>query len=329
MLAAQTAHQTRLRKLFRSGAADTVPAICRLPQDEYLEATDAAFQTWLDASLAALLPRHVEAEHPVTFRPWLLEFWPLGVHFVDVLFGAAVYRQDGQFWAEYLDLPLERLTAPLLEEAPPVRWMLACMRRALARMPEDMMLTTPVFSSPLNILVNLYGPAAVEAFGAPDARLARAIAMVRDTIAGLHRLVRHEFPSPRVRHYAASHRFTPEGFGHICGCTTQLLGPHAYAALVAPADEAILRVYPEGGTIHLCGHHTQHIPCWRRMKALRGVQLNDAAADDFAAYFRGLRPDQILYVTPTDTMPIERILSISGGRRVVLQTLVDRPIPSP
>ena len=325
--ATQNAHRSRLERFFRDGVAEPVPVICRLPQDEYLDATDAAFQAWLEASLGALLPRRAEAENPLTFRPWMIEFWPLGVHFVDLLFGATVSCQDGQFWADYLKLPMEQLTAPALEESQPVRWMLACMHSALARMPEDMMLTTPVFSSPLNILVNLYGPAAVEAFGAPDARLAGAIAAVRDTIAGLHRLVRREFPSPRVRHYAASHRFTPDGFGHICGCTTHLLGPQAYAALVAPADEAILRVYPEGGTIHLCGHHTQHIPCWRRMEALRGVQLNDAAADDFADYFKGLRPDQILYVTPTEAMPIERILSISGGRRIVLQALLDRPIP--
>jgi len=122
-----------------------------------------------------------------------------------------------------------------------------------------------------------------------------------------------------VRFYASCSRYAPDGVGHICGCSTQLLGPEAYARYFAPLDVRVLRAYPNGGTIHLCGRHTQHIPCWRAMPALRGVQLNDAAADDFAAYFAGLRDDQVIYLAPTERMSIGRILEISGGQRVVLQ----------
>ena len=71
--------------------------------------------------------------------------------------------------------------------------------------------------------------------------------------------------------------------------------------------------------IHLCGAHAQHIPVWREMKALKSVQLNDRAAEDFEAFWRGLREDQIVYVNPTARMTTARILEISAGRRVIFQ----------
>ncbi len=61
------------------------------------------------------------------------------------------------------------------------------------------------------------------------------------------------------------------------------------------------------------------------MAALKSVQLNDRAADDFELYWRGLRDDQLIYVGPTAAMPLERILAISGGRRLVLQCLLKGP----
>ena len=68
----------------------------------------------------------------------------------------------------------------------------------------------------------------------------------------------------------------------------------------------------------MCGVHTQHTPVWRKMGALRAVQVNDRAAEDLGRYFGELRPDQILYVNPCEGMPMERILEITGGRRLVL-----------
>jgi hypothetical protein len=76
--------------------------------------------------------------------------------------------------------------------------------------------------------------------------------------------------------------------------------------------------------IHLCGDHDHHIPVWREMGTLRAVQMNDRAAADLELYFTGLRTDQILYVDPCEQMPMERILSITGGKRLVL--VADRPV---
>ncbi len=77
--------------------------------------------------------------------------------------------------------------------------------------------------------------------------------------------------------------------------------------------------YPNGGHIHLCGRHTQHIPTWRDMPSLHAVQLNDAAADALPAYFEGLRQDQIIYIGPTETMTIEKIIAVTGGQRIIIQ----------
>ena len=85
-----------------------------------------------------------------------------------------------------------------------------------------------------------------------------------------------------------------------------------------PLDDALLGDYSRGGMIHLCGTHTQHIPAFRDMKHLRALQVNDRASWDLEAYLKGLRDDQVVYVCPCPEMPVEKILEVSGGRRVVL-----------
>jgi hypothetical protein len=304
-----------------------VPVICPLGQREYLNAEPACVEPWLKASVDAIEAGLEAAAHPVTFRPLMIEFWPLGVHFVDALFGARVYETGDNFWSDPLPGGLADLSPIDVAAHPLVTWAMEVIARLMGDLPPQVQLATPVFASPLNIAVNILGERCLTDLSAPGPGELRGMAAITDAIASLHLLARERFPGERLRFYASSGRYAPDGFGHICGCTTQLVGPETYARYVAPLDAQVLAVYPEGGTIHLCGHHTQHIPCWRAMEDLRGVQLNDAAADDFEAYFRGLRDDQIIYIGPTAAMPIDRILSISGGRRIILQALLDEPVP--
>lgn len=326
-VAVQQSHRRLLGELFAGRAAQCVPSVARIAQCEYLDATPDRFAAWLDTSIEALDAGLPQASDTVTFRPLVVEFWPLGVHFVDALFGARVYEKDGNFWSDDLPSSLGDLAPPDVGASPLVRWTFDSIGQAIAALPHAVSVTTPVFSSPLNIAVNLFGEQALLDLSRPGKRELRGMEAIADAIESLHRLARDRFPASRCRFYASSHRYAPDGFGHICGCTTQLLGPETYARYVAPLDERILRTYPHGGTIHLCGHHTQHIPRWRKMPCLRGVQLNDAAADDFPAYLAGLRDDQIIYITPTPRMPLQTILALSGGRRIVLQTKLDRRIP--
>ena len=90
-----------------------------------------------------------------------------------------------------------------------------------------------------------------------------------------------------------------------------------YREFVAPLDDELLSVYPNGGMIHLCGVHTQHIPIWREMRSVRAIQVNDRASEDLEIYFNELRDDQVIYLNPTSTMTAERAMEITGGQRIV------------
>jgi hypothetical protein len=182
-------------------------------------------------------------------------------------------------------------------------------------------ITLPVLSCPLNIAVNLYGERFLIALIEDPEAAKHDVAVITEAIIGLHKLFLARMPSEITRVTWAVGRFMPAGYGLIDGCTTQLISPAVYRAIIAPHDNSILALYPHGGMIHLCGASEQHIPTWRDMPALRAVQLNDRAADAFEAYFNGLRDDQILYVCPTEKVNIETILRVShGGRRVVIVT---------
>jgi hypothetical protein len=91
-----------------------------------------------------------------------------------------------------------------------------------------------------------------------------------------------------------------------------------YKEFIAPLDEALLGVYPNGGMMHLCGAHTHLIPAFKNMPNLRAVQVNDKAAGDLRYYFEGLREDQIIYLNPCEEMPVKEALEITNGKRLVI-----------
>ena len=62
------------------------------------------------------------------------------------------------------------------------------------------------------------------------------------------------------------------------------------------------------------------------MQSLRVLQLNDRATEDLARYLNELREDQLFYVNPCEATPIERIIGITGGRRVVIVAETKEPI---
>ena len=99
-----------------------------------------------------------------------------------------------------------------------------------------------------------------------------------------------------------------------------------YREFIAPLDDELLSTYPHGGMVHLCGVHTQHIPAWNDVHALRALQLNDRAAEDLAIYFNEMREDVVFYVNPCEGMPVERIVEITGGQRVVVVADVEQPL---
>jgi len=329
VIAVQHYHEARIEQLVAEGACETVVSLCDFPQPYYAYATEEGWREWM-AACEANMERYLHlAADEVTFRPLVFEFWPLVTHFVDALFGARVYPDNTgcNFWNDQLEIPLEALEPIEVEKQPLLQWALEKMQQTLELWPDYVMLGTPVFASVLNIGVNLFGERLLLALATEEAAALRALGYINEALCDLRRLFHSELPADRVRFYAASTRWLPDGYGHLCGCTTQLVGPETYRRLVGDLERDVLNCFPKGGSIHLCGFHTQHIPYWSELPELVGVQLNDDASNDFEAYFIGLRPDQIIHVGLTDKMTLERVLEISKGRRVVIQAPLPEPIP--
>jgi hypothetical protein len=277
-------------------------------------------EAWVAEALGDLAQRAALLADADVFRPLVIEFGPYGVHFIDRIIGARVYelREPANWQVECLRSRVGTLEPPRLEGDE--TWALA-RRVAVAFVETGLtvpLLGMPTLSSALNVYLNLYaGEGLVAMLAGPEAAR-HDLRVINDLIIELHGWYREHIPAAQLQAVVADQRTQPPGFGQLCGCSTQLVSLETYAELIAPLDQALLSAYPNGGMVHLCGTHTQHIPAWREMAPLRAVQLNDRAAEDLPAYFHGLREDQILYVNPCGAMPVERILDITGGRRTVI-----------
>lgn len=268
--------------------------------------------------LEDLAERYSVLDNDNSFHPLCVQLDFYGVHYLDKMLGADVFFQDDQWYNRYLKTPIGTLQAPDLK----TNELWALTKRALeAFVRADAALPCiglPVIASPLNVAVNLYGgDFLVEMLCEPENAM-KDLTLIADLQCELHRLCREIDPADQLQCVACDGRNQPPGYGQLCGCTTQLLSGELYAEMVAHLDEKLLSVYPNGGMIHLCGSHTQHIEQFRKMKSLTSVQLNDRASDDLQAYFEGLRDDQIIYYCPSENLPLEKALDITGGRRLIV-----------
>ena len=319
LLAAREAHFERLDALFAGKPLDCIFVLQGIGHTlDASESLDPEEQ--MAAALDALAEQAERLRDARVFRPLCVSSGPYGVHFVDRMFGARVYHQDGQWWSEPLASPVGELEPPALDADE--TWALA-RRHAEAFLAADVsvpLFGLPTIASALNVVVNLYGERLLVALlDDPDAAR-RDLAVINELLCELHRWFLSVVPVEQLQPVVPAGRCQPRGFGQLCGCTSHLLSAEQYGELVAPLDDELLSVYPNGGMIHLCGVHTQHIPAWWEMQSLRAVQVNDRAAEDLETYFRELRDDQILYLNPTATMTVERAMQITGGRRIVLVT---------
>lgn len=292
------------------------------PADEWQAYTDP--EAWVLACLELI----ADSEECTAnrFAPVCVEYPIYGVHFIDRMFGADVFFQDGQWNARYLETPVGQLKMPDLEKDE--TWALA-RRAAQAFLDADVKLPLfgmPTLSSALNIMVNLYGGEALVAMLEDEEAAMHDLTVINELIRALHRWYREHIPARQLQPVVSWERTQPPGFGQLCGCTTQLLSGGLYEEMIAPLDDALLSDYPRGGMIHLCGAHEQHIPVFRKMKHLRALQLNDRAATDLEKYLSGLRGDQIIYLNPFEGMTAEQAMEISGGKRIVLVDWIDSPV---
>lgn len=329
LLRLRDGHLRRLARLFEGIHGESVFALWGIHGNGHSDLY-AAPEAWMREALEDLAGRTEALRDAGVCRPLCVNPWPYGVHFIDTFFGARVYElhgEPGNWQAEYLQSPVGTLAPPPIESHPSFR-----LARRLAEAFVDAgaalpLFGAPVLSSPLNIGLNLYGQALLEAMLLDPAAARRDLRVITDTIQWLHAWFQRHVPFEQLQMVATGGRLQPPGHGQICGCSCHLLSGEQYEEFIAPLDQEVLELYPHGGMIHLCGTHAQHIPAWRRMRALRAVQVNDRAAMDTAAYFAGLRDDQILYVNPCDDMPVPRVLEATGGLRTVLVTDLPEPLP--
>jgi hypothetical protein len=294
---------------------------------QYTEADDPDWEGWLDQALEALAQEAEKSLDRAVFRPLCINYNPRGVHFVDHLFGARVYQLDGSWQASPLGAPIGTLRQPDPNRIPAWQVMQEFARAFVARDVPAVLFGLPTIASVLNIAVNLHGQDILMAMLTDPDAARHDLSTISDLLLDLHRWYLEAIPRRQHQCIIPGERCQPPGYGQLCGCTTQLISAQTYRQFIAPHDDALLSLYPNGGMIHLCGRHTQHIPVWNEMASLRALQLNDRAAEDLSIYLGQSREDIVFYVNPCEAMPVERILAITGGQRVVI--VADLPAPPP
>ena len=287
-------------------------------------------ERWIDECLEDIAENKAEAIlNDRKFVPVCVEYGPYGVHYVDKILGADVFFQDGQWYNRYLTTPIGELREPDLENDETFQLSVRAAKRFAASGAAFPLYGLPTIASTLNIAVNLYGQEIlVEMLADPD-NARRDLETINRTLIRIHKAFREILPPEQLQPVISWARTQPPGYGQLCGCTTQLISGELYRDMIADLDEELLNVYENGGMIHLCGSHAQHIECFRNMKSLKALQLNDRASADLQLYFEGLRDDQIIYLVPCEEMTIEQAMKITGGRRLVINASVAGEIALP
>lgn len=259
--------------------------------------------------------RDTEAFQPLSIRSALH-----GVHFIDKIFGADVYELDGQkgnWQVRYLSSPVGSLERPDLETN--ATWA-AAQKFAQAFVASGVtvpVLQLPTIASALNVGLNLYGQELLMAMITDPGAAHHDLNIINSVLLDIHKWYRANVPFELLHQVACGGRYQPPGCGQICGCSTQLISADQYKEFIAPHDNAILSLYPNGGMIHLCGAHTQHNECWRNMESLRAIQVNDRAAEDLEIYLQEM-PEKVYYVDPCGGMPVEQVEALARAHKIII-----------
>jgi len=317
LVAVRDEHFARLERVFAGERPDRAFVLCGIA--EVTEDDGPGREAWLDGALDRLASHRERALDRSVFRPLCVNYNPHGVHFIDHLFGADVFRmEDGSWQVHYLQTPIGDLQRPDLNANESWQAAKGLTEAFVEREVPGVLFGLPTIGSTLNIAVNLYGQGIILAMMIDPEAARHDLGVINGLLCDIHRWYRATVPERQLQCIVPQGRCQPPGFGQLCGCTTQLLSPGLYEGFIAPLDDELLSVYPRGGMIHLCGTHTQHIPCWRELPSFGAFQTNDRASEDFETYFRELRDDQVLYVNPCEAVTVERIVEVTGGRRVVI-----------
>ena len=278
---------------------------------------------WIMECLENLSGRIKETEKEFTFVPLCVNNPFYGVHFVDKIFGANVFFKDNQWWSDCLTTPVGALSMPDLENNETFTMAKKACRIFLEQELKLPLFGLPTIASALNVIINIYGEKILIAMMTEPEAAKHDLRVVQDVLVALHKWYREIMPAENLQPVVPAQRTQPFNYGQICGCSHALISPECYDEFIAPLDAELLGIYPNGGMMHICGSHLQHLKTFHDMKELRAVQMNDRAAHDLKSYYNGLRKDQIIYLMPCGGMTVERAMEITGGERIVIVDKVD------
>lgn len=266
---------------------------------------------------------------PVTWRVPALALCRYGLHFTSAVLGCDIEDREGEAWCQPLpesQRELDRFSRPNLMESPVFRDMVDLVRFVADATRNRLPIELPFLAPPLLAAVDLFGQDFLVALAETPDRAALVLREIAAAVLEMRERLLDAAPGADLRGHHTCACPVPADFTFVYGCTTHLLSATMYREQIALFDAAMLRHRAPGGCLHLCGRHTQHLETWRRMPEVKAVQLNDAAALDFDAYWRGLREDQFVVLWPTAGMRLEQVLATTGGRRLAVRADVQEPV---
>ena len=275
-------------------------------------------EEWIIDCLEDLARRIGETEKEFTFVPACIMYGLYGVHFIDKILGANVFYKEKQWWSDDIGIKVGSLQAPDLDSNEVFSLAKRACRAFIDQNVRLPFYGLPTIASALNIIINLYSEEILVAMLTDGDAVKHDLRIIQDVLLALHKWFQNELPAENLQLVVPTQRTQPRNYGQICGCSMALISSECYREFIEPLDAELLGVYKNGGMIHLCGSHLQHINSLRDMKELRSIQVNDRAAHDLKAYFNELRKDQIFYLNPCKGMPVEKALEITGGNRLVI-----------
>ncbi|RKY23917.1 MAG: hypothetical protein DRP83_08445 [Planctomycetota bacterium] len=241
-----------------------------------------------------------------------------GTHYIDALFGNDVQWVDGQFWSKEQKCEVSELQMPDLDNSPLLAETLELATWIKGKTEGRFVISMPDVGSPINVAINLFGERFFLEIAMNPEQAQRVLNMVARVTRRVYEELIKAVGQETIRCHNAFYVYTPYNYAGLSLCATQMISPSNFGDLVADADDASVPDCYEGMIQHLCGSSDQHVEEIAKRNRVKGVQLNDNGADQFESYFKALRQDQIFYLRPTENMPVEKILSITGGERLLL-----------
>lgn len=274
---------------------------------------------WLDNQLRAVKANVEETLDGASLYYPIIEMFSLyGTHYVDKLLGGDVTWTGDQFWSKELNCEVSQLQQPDLKNSALLKETVELAKWIKDKTDDKFLISMPDVGCPLNVAINLFGEKFFLEIAMDPESARRVLTIIANVTRRVHEVLIEAVGQETIRCHNAFYVYTPQDYAGLSICATQMISPANFSDIVADADDNCVPDCYKGMIQHLCGRSDQHVPEIAKRHRIKGVQLNDAAADQFEAYYKGMRDDQIFYLWPTENMPLEKILSITAGKRLVI-----------